>query len=152
MLITDPEYVAGVEYANQLQAKYPEIFQERNRPQRNRPLTAMSNHVGVWRGWWPLVEKACVVLEKWRKEVPDIHFSQIKEKFARLRIYVGGTFSTEQAKLIYSEIEDIADESEKICEYCGTKENVTKTAPNRVWLHTICSSCIEKKFPRKSDQ
>jgi hypothetical protein len=145
MLITDPEYVAGVEYANQLQAKYPEIFQA-----RNRPPTSMANHIGVHRGWWPLVEKACFVLEKWRKEVPDIHFSQIKEKFSRLRIYVGGSFSTEQAQLIYSEIEGIADESDTICEYCGTKENVTKKAPN-AWLHTICNDCLEKRYPRRPE-
>lgn len=140
MLITDPEYVAGIEYANQLHAKYPEIFQS-----RNNPPTAMSNHVGVHRGWWPLIEKACLVLEKWRKEVPDIHFSQIKEKFARLRIYVDGSFSNEQAQSIYNDLEEIADESDTICEYCGTKENVTKTAPNGFWLHTICQECLQKK-------
>lgn len=144
MLITDPEYVAGVEYANQLQDKYPEIFQA-----RNRPPTAMAHHIGVHPGWWPLVEKACIVLEKWRKEIPDIHFVQIKEKFAVLRIYFGGSFSTEQAKLIHNEIEQISKESETICEYCGTKENVTKTTPNSFWLHTICQDCIDR-FRNKS--
>lgn len=142
-MITDDEYIAGVEYANQLQAKYPEIFKR-----RNNPPTAMANHIGVFRGWWPLVEKTCEVLEKWRKEVPDIHFVQIKEKFSRLRIYVGGSFTTEQAELIYSEIEIIANESDTICEFCGTKENVAKDSTGG-WLRTICSLCLDKKYGKK---
>jgi NMD protein affecting ribosome stability and mRNA decay len=88
----------------------------------------------VGEGWRPLVEK---LVDDITAIDPTIEISQIKEKFGGLRFYVWG--ATEE---IFDLIEKAEEESYKICENCGTRENVTTKGG---WILTLCDECREKK-------
>lgn len=63
-------------------------------------------------------------------------FSQIKEKFGTLRIYMDHADETAYALVDFAE-----DLSGKICEECGNKG---KNAPRPSWWKTLCEECAVK--------
>lgn len=73
------------------------------------------------------------------KLVKDINITQIKQKFAGLRVY--GTFNDEIQKVI-NEAEVICNNT---CEYCGTTG--TTNTMVKGWLRNLCPKCKEK--PKK---
>ena len=85
-------------------------------------------------GWRPLVTK---LVEDIIKIDPDVEITQIKEKFGGLRFYVGG--ATDE---VFDLIDRAEAESLKICEGCGTKENVETKGG---WLLTLCDKCRRKR-------
>lgn len=87
-------------------------------------------------GWYDLINNT---LRKIEMVDPDKQFRvhQIKEKFAGLRLY--GENYNDQIWKIISEAEK---ESFKVCEECGSTENV-KLRGGR-WLNTICDKCFNK--------
>lgn len=92
-------------------------------------------------GWYKLIDELCTRIEsKLDKETDDFLVLQIKEKFAGLRFYVGGTTD---------EILDLIDEYEEksytICEGCG---NPGKTVCHYGWYSTLCEKC-EKEWVSK---
>lgn len=72
-----------------------------------------------------------------QKEEDKIHILQIKEKFGGLRIYVSPK-PPELSKMI----EDAEDQSYKVCEFCGSTEDVKQTSSG--WIKTLCKNCREK--------
>lgn len=72
---------------------------------------------------------------------PEVHVTQIKEKFGGLCFYYEGGNDY---------IEGLIGLAERMCystcEYCGTTENVGHT---QGWISTICESCKEKEDNRK---
>ena len=88
----------------------------------------------VGEGWRDLVEK---MVEKVAKLSPDAYVSCCKEKFGGLRFYVDGC-GEEAWKLV----EEAEDESYKICEKCGTREDVTTEGG---WLLTLCKTCRKNR-------
>ena len=86
-------------------------------------------------GWFDLIynlSKAISELE------PNVQAVQVKEKFGGLRFYTDGT-----SEQVYKLINKIEAESYKICEECGTKENVSQN--QKGWIKTLCNKCREKK-------
>jgi len=84
-------------------------------------------------GWLSLINplKEMCALE-------GVEILQIKEKFGGLRFYVdGGSKELQQA------IRWAMDESLKMCEKCGSREDVeAKTSPPlHVWIKTLCEDC-----------
>ena len=84
----------------------------------------------VGEGWRKLVEKLVSDIEKID---PDISIAQVKEKFGGLRFYIVGGDEN-----VYRLINAAVQNSLKICEQCGTKENVTTKGG---WILTLCEKC-----------
>ncbi len=88
----------------------------------------------VGEGWRPLVEKLvnniCAIDKK-------VEILQIKEKFGTLRFYINGGNDK-----IYKLIEEAEAESGKICEHCGSREDVTTEGD---WILTLCNKCRQKR-------
>jgi len=83
-------------------------------------------------GWYNLLYETCkkvAALDKNKK----FYFLQIKEKFGGLRLYCAGG-----NKEIYKITNTAEEESYKICEHCGTKENVTVEGS---WILALCKDC-----------
>lgn len=91
-------------------------------------------------GWYEMEKQLIEDLIKlgWNKEV-----CQIKEKFGGLRFYIN-----DGSKEIHDRIEQAESESYKICEECGTREEIGKT---RGWITTCCESCATKLFKNKPE-
>ena len=92
-------------------------------------------------GWLPIIKE---LNEKLSVLDPTYSILQIKEKFGGLRYYFGISKSNENhqedAQALASQYEAL---SYSICEYCGSKENVsTEGRPH--WVLTLCASCAEK--------
>lgn len=84
-------------------------------------------------GWFDLLWKLCEDIEK---ENPDEDFliEQIKEKFGGLRFYTSGANNNS----IYDLIDKAEQQSYKVCENCGSTENVTSEGS---WIKTLCKKC-----------
>ena len=129
-------------------AKYPKLFIK-----RGKAMSSMNGGLGLSKGWYELFEEACQLLESYRDRCPDIHLLQVKEKFARMTVYVGfNNASTELCREIYDALEAICNRSENTCEICGSTKNVTKGTPNGYRLRTLCETCHAErgKEPGKS--
>lgn len=100
--------------------KYPRNFDE----------NLISFDCGI--GWKSLVDKIFDLIKD-----KDIKVDQLKEKFGLLRIY----FSPHDYD-IQKEIYTIEEESKNICEFCGSRDNVTTEGS---WLKTLCKICRENK-------
>ncbi len=90
-------------------------------------------------GWTPLIKE----LDSKLSELdPNYTIEQVKEKFGGLRYYFYS--DSENADVIYDVMYDLEDEYEnksfKICEGCGSTENVTTEGS---WLKTFCNKCRE---------
>lgn len=88
----------------------------------------------VGEGWRPLIEK---LVNDIIKINPKVEVTQVKEKFGGLRFYIIGGNDE-----VYDLIDLAENESLKICENCGTKENVTTKGG---WLVTLCNKCRKEK-------
>jgi len=101
------------------------------------------------KGWYPLVKKAIAAVARYNginKCDPDfgpVEFSQIKEKYGLLCLYLNYYPSDELCK----EIRAIEKESQYICEHCGSTENV-HTREIHSWIFTYCDKCAEAEEKR----
>jgi hypothetical protein len=87
-------------------------------------------------GWWkeiiePLFHKL---------KGSGIKFAQIKEKFGTLRIYANNSEVD-----VFNLIKQAEAESMKVCEYCGTRENITTEGS---WVLTLCKKCRQERLDR----
>lgn len=89
------------------------------------PVTDWKNDVGP--GWHALLDELHAELAK---VVPDYETLQVKEKFARLTVYVR-PWSDE----IYQILQKYYDKSETVCKQCGQPGEVRHS---RFWLKTLC--------------
>lgn len=97
-------------------------------------------------GWLPLVEDAKRLVSEYNLKHPElkypVEFTQIKEKWGGLRLYLN---------YYYPEISDKIDELEEksfdICEHCGTNKNV-KTEWVHGWVMTLCDECRKKEIEK----
>ena len=90
-------------------------------------------------GWFNLINDLSSKIEKVISSLPDVdkkevHVTQVKEKFASLRVYM--SFHNQ-------EIEDLIAlaevESNKTCEKCGTLEGVKVRGKH--YISTMCEVC-----------
>ena len=81
-------------------------------------------------GWKPIIIKLIndiIDIDK------DVNITTIKEKFGGLRFYISGGSDE-----IFDLIDKAEEESFKVCEECGTRENVETKGS---WLKTLCKKC-----------
>lgn len=104
---------------------FPDIFGD---PMK----TCLAWGLAIGDGWYPLFHQLCRDIAK---TVPpeDFQFLQIKEKFGGLRAYYSHGNS-----YIGDLISKAENESYKICESCGTRDNVTVEGG---WITTLCGNC-----------
>ena len=89
-------------------------------------------------GWKCLYEPIIEWIEKYninKDKEQQIEIHQIKEKFGGLRFYCN--FYTDE---LIEMIRNAEKESFRVCEFCGTKENVGHTVSG--WYTTCCENCI----------
>ena len=91
-------------------------------------------------GWKSLIKE----LDSKLSELdPNYRIEQVKEKFGGLRYYI---FSdSENTDKMYDLEVEYERKSFKICEYCGSKEDVTTEGS---WLKTFCKNCRTSDGPR----
>ena len=87
-------------------------------------------------GWFDLlwdtllqIEAECKRLEYPKSEYPKL--LQVKEKFARLRIYVGVA-----TDLMYNILTEAEKKSGYVCEYCGEEGTIMAKGG---WIKTVCA-------------
>jgi len=85
-------------------------------------------------GWFDVIYDTMVKLKELNFEGP---FSQIKEKYGVLNIYVAGG----ALDLQWKAIEAAEEKSETICEYCGKEGKLM----GDFWLMTLCDDCKNAK-------
>jgi hypothetical protein len=88
-------------------------------------------------GWFNLIYKTCQKIMKIGVD-KDFKFTQIKEKFGDLRIYYNNYSNPEINAIIHN----AESESHYICEWCGSRENVTQDGD---WTKTLCQRCHEMR-------
>lgn len=115
------------ENVNRLLKNFPEVY-------------GRNFYFGVGDGWFNLIYKLSQdITDLCRErgmEVPKA--LQVKEKFGGLRFYPSGVSSDEVHEMIYR----AESESRKICEQCGSTENVTaQPKAGFGWIKTLCAKC-----------
>ena len=94
-------------------------------------------------GWFDLLHYTCRVLKSYAgNDEAYIHFTQVKEKFGLLRIYIdcGCDANYQQAWGVTTMAEAA---SALICEECGER---SKLQNHSGWLSTLCDRCIKKDY------
>lgn len=87
-------------------------------------------------GWTDLFYELCQGISQ--SDPPEqFSFIQIKEKFGGLQAYCGVANDK-----IFNLIDRAENESYKICENCGSRNNVTSEGS---WIKTLCDNCRGKK-------
>lgn len=112
---------------------YPQIFRDVGKPATE---SCMAWGIAVGRGWFNLIDKLCSDIMA-LDPPPEFKAEQVKEKFGGLRFYTSG--GNQEIGRLVSEAER---RSYKICEDCGSEENVTcEGRPH--WVTTLCNTCAE---------
>jgi len=113
----------------QIVEKYPEFFPDIH----GDPMkTCLAWGLAIGDGWADMFEKLCADI-KAADPPENFQFLQVKEKFGGLRAY----YSTGN-EAIHKLVSDAENESYKICESCGTRDNVTVEGG---WITTLCGNC-----------
>lgn len=99
------------------------------------------------KGWYELIIPIAEYIENYNKEHPEneypMCFTQIKEKWGGLRVYVNyGT------KELFDMIEKAEDESYQVCETCGSREDVGLKFDG--WYETMCHKCAVERAMKNS--
>ena len=115
------------ELQNQLKEAFPQIFCDLRNCDHRKSLMCAGLEIGD--GWYNLVYDMC---DKIIKTNPNSEFKavQVKQKFGGLRFYT--TAASDEVHKIIDEAEQL---SYKICEDCGSTENVESG-----WI-TLCKNC-----------
>lgn len=123
---------------NQIIDKFPKLFKQTKLPMTE---TAMCFGLECGNGWAELINDTCTKLQTQidAKIIPQIEFTQVKEKYGTLRIYF--TPYDEKVNTIIDKAEKYTS---KICEICGTTENVSMNSNG--WISTLCDKCRKKKY------
>ena len=123
------------EHEQQLIKKYPSLFMDYAKDP-TESLMYFGCECGS--GWYELLDRTCAKLvEQAKLENIDVSFSQVKEKFGALRIYLSNG-----SDALWKILSDAEHESESICEWCGAPGSLDVL--NR-WHATLCPSCKEKR-------
>lgn len=112
-----------------LYSDFPTLFIEKDLPPTE---TCMCFGIGVGDGWYQILYDMCEKLTK-VEGFEKLKFEQIKEKFGMLTVY-----TNKATHEMYDIISAAERESCKTCEYCGSKEDITREGS---WIKTLCGSC-----------
>lgn len=128
------------ENTKHLYKKYPILYKGRTKP-ITESLMAFGFECGD--GWFNLIDQLSAKLEVISNEATSpVEATQVKEKFASLRFYVGGV-PPEKADEIWGLISLAEKKSAITCEDCGKPGEVRGTG----WVYCRCDDCwkeIEK--------
>lgn len=94
-------------------------------------------------GWIALIEQAKTIVAQYNLKHPNdepIKFTQIKEKWGGLRLYINYYVPE-----LTHHLQALENKSFEICEHCGTNKNV-KTEYTHGWLMTLCDECRKKEL------
>jgi len=83
-------------------------------------------------GWFDIIWKVCLDIRATGKD-KEFFFTQIKEKFGGLRLYCNYAHSD-----VWDIIDAAEEESYKVCENCGSRDQVTSEGS---WITTLCGEC-----------
>jgi len=87
-------------------------------------------------GWFTLLDKLCSEIQREIDRdpynIPQVHASQVKEKFGGLRFYYSG--GNQKIAALVQEGERLSVE---VCEQCGDKGKIR----NASWIRTLCNRC-----------
>ena len=108
--------------------KYPQLFRDVNAPMA---CTCMAFGIETGDGWFQLIDQAC---QKITEVSPKAYFTQIKEKYGILCLYLVGNDAAHDAA------EWAENQSSHVCEHCGSTQEVTTEGG---WLRTLCKTCRE---------
>jgi len=96
------------------------------------------------KGWYPLIQPVVDYIDEYnstRESDKQIRITQVKEKYGTLRIYTN--FYTPELQEL---IDNAELESEKVCEFCGSREHLGTTLE---WYITICYDCMKARVNRR---
>jgi hypothetical protein len=116
------------ETEDKIVSEFPEYFPNfRGNPSE----TCLAWGLAIGEGWAEMFHQLCRDI---KLANPDkFHFEQVKEKFGGLRAYfIGGN------EVVSKLIDQAESDSYKICERCGTKDNVSSSGS---WIVTLCEAC-----------
>ena len=120
---------------------YPLIFKDRHVDMKE---TAMCWGFECGDGWYWLIDNLCNSIQSYidlnqahNPDITQIVATQVKEKYGSLRFYYNGG-----DRLIDGMVWLAENLSYKICEDCGSTENVTQTEG---WIYTRCEKCHKEK-------
>lgn len=95
-------------------------------------------------GWIPLIKEAEEIVKKYNEDHPNltypVEFTQIKEKFGYLNLYLNY-----YPKDLLDKMLELSSKSREICEICGKP---AKTFKLHGWLYTYCDECKQKEKER----
>lgn len=132
------------ELQDSLFKKYPNIFAEKDLPCTE---TCMCWGFQCGDGWYYLIDKLCSDIQKHIEEVQQkdcdtggfiqqLRCIGVKEKRGTLRFQVDVCDD-----YIHNLIVEAEAESAKVCEICGSRENVSQTEG---WIKTLCERCLKE--------
>ena len=135
----------------ELVEKYPKIFSiEEVDPRYPFPMFGIE----CGEGWVGLLDKLCHHLQfntdnnnSYSNEGthPQIHVTQVKEKYGGLRFYVNGASIEDYAIISFAE-----SLSYGICEDCGKfKQDGDFTMDYEGWIYTLCNDCKGKMIKKR---
>jgi hypothetical protein len=149
------------ELSSKLYAKYPKLFSQKDLPASE---TCMCWGITCGDGWFGIIDEACEKLQKLADESNSIiEFTQVKEKFGGLRLYLSIDqnketridIMTNHGILVHSAnpIDDIwgeahiitneaEEKSVKTCELCGKEATQISRGG---WISTLCEEHGKEK-------
>ena len=96
--------------------------------------------IEVGDGWYDILDELCERIQTHcdNNGYDEVRFSQIKEKYGTLRVYVN--FGSDE---IYDYIDEAQERSSHVCELCGSKRG--KLYDDFGWLSVRCKKCKTKQ-------
>mgnify|MGYP001601053117 CR=1 FL=1 len=118
---------------------YPKIFRQHTLPMTQ---TAMCWLFECGDGWYKLLDELCDNIQNHidKNNLAQVEATQVKEKWGTLRFYTNGSDD-----YVYDLISSAEEISGKICEICGSKNNVTLEEDEHHWVRTRCNICKKIK-------
>lgn len=133
------------ELEKKLYEKYPQFFEDRTKPPTESLMCFGCDHGD---GWFNIIESVCQLIDQhikrggWKHETP-YKFSQIKEKFAGLRIYAN--MDDEYVRGVIDMSESMSFET---CEICGEKGERYHSG---MWVKTLCKKDADELGYKKNE-
>lgn len=129
------------ELENKLFEKYPKIFRQKDLSAKE---TAMCWGITCGDGWYELINALCSHLQhnidnNSGEKYTQIEAVQVKEKLGGLRFYVDSCSDYQSGAIHFAE-----RMSYKICEECGTTNNVTTAEDENSCKQSLCTTCRNK--------
>lgn len=125
-----------VELQNKIVSDFPKLFYYFHNSEISRYPMIYGIETGD--GWSSLIYDLCEEIQNWcDKNNKQVRFTQVKQKFGLLRIYLDKN---------YEEIDNMISiaerKSKEICENCGSLENVYSTTG---WIIYLCEKCHKNR-------